>query len=215
MILPLELISTATGASAQDAKKFQPHLVSVCEKYEITNKARVCAFLAQIGHESAGMSRLQENLNYTSEALIQKFSRSRIGIDDCNKFGRNSSHPADQQSIANLIYGGDWGRKNLGNLAYGDGWKHRGMGLKQLTGLDNHTRFGMAIGIDLINHPELLVQPEYAAFSAGWFWHANGLNVIADKQDIPMLTKKINGGDFGLAERTKLFHAAMSYNLVL
>ncbi|CAB5155707.1 COG3179 Predicted chitinase [uncultured Caudovirales phage] len=215
MLLPINFIAKSTGSNGRNAEIFQLHLSDVCEKYDINTKARICAFLSQIGHESAGMSRLQENLNYSSDALMKLFGRSRISSEDCARLGRNSLHPADQKSIANTIYGGDWGKRNLGNLVYGDGWKHRGMGLKQLTGLDNHTRCGKALGLDLISYPELLLIPEHAAMSAGWFWNANGLNAIADRKDIPMLTKKINGGDFGLAERTKLFNAAMSYDLVI
>jgi len=214
--LPLDFIVLATGASHDNAVKYKPILGHVCTQFSINDKERVCAFLSQIGHESCGMSVLEENLNYSVTALSKLFSESRISPADRNKYGRiDGVQKADQVAIANLIYGGDWGLRNLGNREPGDGWKFRGKGLKQLTGRDNHKRCGDALGIDLINHPEKLLLPENAAMSAGWFWSVNKLNPIADMKDIKTLTKRINGGVFGLDNRQKLFDKAMSYDLVV
>jgi putative chitinase len=89
----------------------------------------------------------------------------------------------------------------------GDGWKYRGRGLKQLTGKDNYTRCSIALGIDLVNNPDLLLEPMYAARSAGWFWQANKLSAFADVDDIKGMTKKINGGLIGVEQRRALYDA--------
>ena len=96
-----------------------------------------------------------------------------------------------------------------GTIESGDGWKHRGMGLKQLTGKDNHKRCGDYLGVDFVAHPELLLEPEYAARSAGWFWKTNKLNSFADAGDILGLTKRINGGTIGLEDRKKHYDHAL------
>jgi putative chitinase len=99
----------------------------------------------------------------------------------------------------------------LGNTpeADGDGQKYRGHGLIQITGRDNHARCGEALGLDLLNHPELLEQPEHAANSAAWFWHKEGLNSLADKGAFVTITKRINGGINGLQERQAFYEAAL------
>ena len=101
--------------------------------------------------------------------------------------------------------------KQLGNTpeADGDGQLYRGRGLIQVTGLDNYKKCGDALGLDLVNHPELLEQPAYAALSAAWFWARNGLNALADKGDFLLITKRINGGTNGLAERKEFYKRAL------
>ena len=93
------------------------------------------------------------------------------------------------------------GRADLGNTADGDGVRYKGRGLIQITGKANYRACGAALGLDLISHPELLEQPLNAARSAGWFWHSRGLNAIADRGDFLAITKRINGGTNGLADR--------------
>lgn len=97
------------------------------------------------------------------------------------------------------------GRKDLGNTVKGDGSKFRGRGLIQVTGRANYERCSKALGLPLLEQPELLEQPQHAANSAGWFWQTNGLNVYADKGDFVGLTKRINGGTNGLADRQTLW----------
>ncbi len=92
----------------------------------------------------------------------------------------------------------------LGNTAPGDGWKYRGRGLIQLTGKSNYRKCGEAMGLDLVPHPELLEQPESAAMSAAWFWSANGLNELADAGQFEKITKRLNGGLTGQADRVAL-----------
>jgi putative chitinase len=96
-------------------------------------------------------------------------------------------------------------RADLGNTEPGDGFKYRGRGLIQITGRSNHQLCGFALGLDLIEHPELLEQPANAARSAGWFWYNHGLNELADAGDIEHITRKINGGLNGYADRQALY----------
>ena len=100
------------------------------------------------------------------------------------------------------------GRKDLGNTVSGDGFKYRGRGLIQITGRANYAACGEALGLDLITHPELLEQPQYACLSAAWFWATNGLNTLADADKFEALTRRINGGLNGQADRLKLWKKA-------
>jgi len=111
------------------------------------------------------------------------------------------------EAIANAVYSNRMGN---GTIESGEGWKHRGMGLKQLTGKDNHKRCGDALGADFVTSPELLLDPKWAALSAGWFWSANKLDVFADNDDIKGQTIKINGGTIGLADREARYKACLA-----
>lgn len=100
------------------------------------------------------------------------------------------------------------GRADLGNTQQGDGFKFRGRGLIQITGRANYAECGEALGLDLISQPELLEQPEWAAKSAAWFWSTRGLNTLADAGDFERITRRINGGLNGLADRLALWEKA-------
>ncbi|RML20109.1 Prophage PssSM-02, lytic enzyme, partial [Pseudomonas syringae pv. lapsa] len=99
--------------------------------------------------------------------------------------------------------------KDLGNTVAGDGSKYRGRGLIQVTGRANYEECGEALGLDLIDHPELLELPQHAAMSAAWFWHRAALNTLADMGDLLTITKRINGGTNGLADRQALYARAL------
>ncbi len=100
---------------------------------------------------------------------------------------------------------------SLGNTpeADRDGQLYRGRGLIQVTGRANYAACGEALGLDLLNHPELLELPEHAAMSAAWFWGSNGLNRLADSGDFVKITRRINGGTNGLAERQEFYDRAL------
>jgi putative chitinase len=203
-------IVRASGARPAEAEKFLPFIQGTCKAFDITTPKRIAGFLSQIGHESAGFSQLTENLNYSADALLTMFGRHRISEADARRVGRTPYQKANPEAIANLIYGGDWGRKNLGNTEPGDGWKFRGRGLKQLTGRDNYKRCGVALGEDFISNPDRLLMPVNATLSAGWFWESNGLNRLADIGDVQGMTKIINGGQNGLSMRTALYHNGLA-----
>lgn len=209
--LSVEYVMAATGANRANAEKFLPFLQGTCKAFDITSPKRIAGFLSQIGVESGGLSTLQENLNYKVDSILRMFGRHRITEDDARKYGRiDGGQKANQEMLANLLYGGEFGRKNLGNTEVGDGWKYRGRGLKQLTGRSNYKRCGADLGMDLIGNPDLLLEPVNAALSAGWFWSTNGLNAIADTGNVVAMTKRINGGDIGLAQREALFKVAIA-----
>ena len=100
------------------------------------------------------------------------------------------------------------GRKDLGNTKQGDGPRYKGRGFLQITGRKNYQMIGEALGLNLIDNPQLLEQPEWAVASAFWFWDRHKLNTWADKDDVMTITKRINGGTNGLADRKKFLLAA-------
>ena len=101
--------------------------------------------------------------------------------------------------------------KRLGNTpeADGDGQKYRGRGLIQITGCANYITCGEALALDLVNHPELLEQPQHACMSAAWFWASRGLNTLADAGQFDTITRRINGGQNGAADRQALYARAL------
>lgn len=103
------------------------------------------------------------------------------------------------------------GRKDLGNTQPGDGVRFKGRGLIQITGRTNYEKVGVALNADFIDNPQLLEQPEYAARSAGWFWASHNLNALADMGLFETITRRINGGLNGYADRYKLYQLAMQY----
>lgn len=189
---------------APAAAKYVGQLVrQMAEAGIMANGKRASRFLGQIHVESGGFSTVTENLNYSAAALKKMFGRHRISIADADKFGRTDTQAAHQNAIANILYGGEWGKTNLGNDQAGDGWRFRGRGLKQLTGRYNYRRFSRAwLGDEsLLTNPDRVAQPDGAVASAVWFWVANGLNEIADRGTVEDVTRKVNGGQIGIADR--------------
>lgn len=187
-----------------DINKYADDLIPVLIRYSINTRQRICHFLAQIDHESGGLRRLTENLNYSTEALLLTFSRQRISAEDCSKYGRRAGQKANQEMIANIIYGGAWGARNLGNTTWGDGWKYRGRGPLQCTGKKNYNAYGRAVKTNLIENPDQLATLPVGLDFAGWYWESNLLNTHADQNNIKGITKIINGGYHGLDHRVIL-----------
>ena len=201
---------------APAAAKYSDELVKQMKAAGIMdNVKRASMFLGQVHTESGGFRSVVESLNYSADSILKTFGRHRISEADAKKFGRIDAdvrkrtgwkladQPAHQNALANILYGGEWGRKNLGNTQPGDGWKFRGRGLKQLTGRDNYRRFSRAwLGDEsLLENPDRVSNPAGAGASAVWFWKANGLNEVADKGSVDAVTKVVNGGTVGLADR--------------
>jgi putative chitinase len=101
------------------------------------------------------------------------------------------------------------GRADLGNAQPGDGVRFKGRGLIQITGRTNYAKCGEALGLDLVGQPNLLEDPVNACRSAGWFWKTHGLNELADASDFIRITRRINGGTNGLADRQALLERAV------
>lgn len=190
-------------------------LVPACARFKIDTKQRAAMFLANVIHESGGFRSLTESLNYSVIALAQNFGRHRISTEDAQRLGRKVGQmglsPGQQAELANVLYGGEWGRKNLGNMMADDGWRYRGRGAIQITGRANYSQCGMALNLPLHATPELLSEPRHAAMSAAWFWAVRaGCNALADAGDVAEARRKINGGENGLAEVAAMYHQALA-----
>lgn len=172
-----------------DQKWLDP-LNETLQKYQINTPLRIAAFVGQCQHESGNFQLLQENLNYSADSLMRIWGSRFPTKEEADKYHRNP------EKIANKVYGG-----RMGNTEDGDGWKYRGRGIKQLTGKENYRNCGNALGVDLVENPDLLLEPKYACLSAGWFYNKHNLNDLADKQDYETMTRRINGGLIGLDDR--------------
>ncbi|MBK3476905.1 glycoside hydrolase family 19 protein [Pseudomonas sp. MF6751] len=165
--------------AGRNAGVFASALNLAMDKYQINTRLRMAAFIAQVGHES-GQFRYVRELG--GDQYLSKYDTGALA-------------------------------KRLGNTpeADGDGQKYRGRGLIQITGRDNYLACSKALFSDdrLLRTPELLEQAEWAAKSAGWFWSSRDLNKLADAGDFNGITRRINGGLNGLAERVSFYNAAL------
>ncbi len=190
-------ILLSMGVRPETAGLFAPHLFDAATKWEVS-VAALPMFLAQLAHESALFERLVENLNYIKAAQIRRTWPKR--------FANNSAAVAfvsKPERLANFVYANRLGN---GDAASGDGWKYRGRGLIQLTGRAHYAAAEEAIGLPLLDSPELLEDPAHAADAAGWFWKSHGLNRFAS--NINDCTRAINGGLNGLPDRMRLYRKA-------
>ena len=168
-------------------------------KFGINTPLRLAHFLAQCGHESGGFRATQENLNYSAKGLngiFKKYFPTEAAA---------ASYARQPQKIASKVYANRMGN---GTEASGEGYKFRGRGYIQLTGKDNYTAFGKSIGEDMTVNPDK-VASSYALLSAAWFFSKNGLHKMADEGAtdavVTKITKRVNGGTIGLADRIKHF----------
>lgn len=206
------------AAKIKNPDKWLQPIIETCVEFEINTPQRIAGFLAQTSHESGGYTMLTENLNYRAATLAACWPNrfAELGADKKPKRDAKGaliptkvahSIAGKPELIANMVYSSRMGN---GAPQTGEGWKFRGRGLKQLTGKDNYARCGRDLGIDLVSNPDLLLEPIYAARSAGWFWKMNKLSEYADNGDIKGMTKKINGGFIGLKERQDLYNKIMA-----
>jgi putative chitinase len=168
-------------------------------KFQINTPLRLAHFLAQCGHESGGFRATQENLNYSAKGLngiFKKYFPTEAAA---------AAYARQPQKIASKVYANRMGN---GTEASGEGYKFRGRGYIQLTGKDNYTAFGKSIGEDMTANPDK-VASTYALLSAAWFFSKNGLHKMADggatDAVVTSITKRVNGGTIGLADRIKHF----------
>jgi putative chitinase len=172
---------------------------AVAQKFQIDSALRLAHFLAQCGHESGGFRLTKENLNYSAKGLNGIFKKYFPTLQSALPYERKP------EKIANKVYGGRMGN---GPEASGDGAKFCGRGYIQLTGKDNYTAFGKSIGEDVCANPQVVAE-KYALLSAAWFFSKNGLHKMADggatDAVVTSITKRVNGGTIGLADRIKHF----------
>ena len=168
-------------------------------KFAINTPLRLAHFLAQCGHESGGFRATQENLNYSAKGLTGTFKKYFPTEAAATPYARNPV------KIASKVYGGRMGN---GPEPTQEGFKFRGRGYIQLTGKENYTAFGKSINEDICSNPDK-VASSYALLSAAWFFSKNGLHKMADEGSsdavVTKITKRVNGGTIGLADRIKHF----------
>lgn len=175
-------------------------------------KIELAQYIANLAHESGNFKRMTENLNYRAERLLELFGprKTSSGKDIPARNGYKTLQDwkgvvsGGTNAIAEAIYGGAWGARNLGNIYPGDGAKYPGRGFIQLTGRDNYTKIGMAIGVDLATNPELAAEPEVAAKIAIYFWKNRGASEKAKAKDFRGARRAVNGGTLGYEEVQKI-----------
>ena len=180
-----------------DEKWLEP-LNNAFIKYHITDINEKAMFLAQTTHESNNYKRLEESFNYKPKRLFEVF-RKRVGtLENAKKLCDEGA-----KSIADFVYGG-----RLGN-AKDEGYKYRGRGIIQLTGKNNYEYYGKKINIDLVNNPHLAKEPDTAIEIALLFWKEKECGLYAKIGDVKTVTKLINGGYNGLADRQRRFDSIL------
>ena len=173
----------------------------VLDQFAISdNPLRVAHFMAQVLHESGGLTIQFESLNYSAERLPKVWPKRFQPTGPLDP----AAYAHDQQKLANEVYGG-----RMGNVAPGDGFLYRGRGLLQLTGKDSYAQATTILRTTFPDAPDFTVEPD-AVISSDWClkvaaaeWFSKGCNELADKDSIYAITRAINGGLIGLAERTE------------
>ena len=192
-----EQLLEGLGVARQHATRYTPDLNETLPRHQVDTPLRVAHFLAQVLHESSLMARVEENLNYSAQRLLEVFPR-HFTEEQARRYARK---PA---LIASRVYRGRMGN---GDEASGDGYRYRGRGLIQLTGKNNYRAFSEWSGEDVVAQPEL-VADKYAVHSAVFYWDHRDLNALADSDDVRRVTRRINGGYAGLSDRTALLDKA-------
>ena len=200
MMLTIDQLSDLIPAASDvNILHFHGPINETLREFRIDNRLRIAAFLAQIAHESG-------SLRYTREIWGPTDAQRRYDMPH-HKATELGNDTKEARAIADL-YDVTPGRF------------YSGHGLIQITGYFNHKKVSKALGIDAVNNPSLLCEPKWAAWSAGWFFIAHGitengkflnLNELADKYRITDITRCINGGINGLAERKKFYEHNLRY----
>ena len=185
----------------KDSSAWSDILNDLLPKYDINSPQRIASFIAQCSHESGHFEKLVENLNYGAKGLIMTWPKRFTTTELVHKYERQP------EAIANFVYSNRLGN---GDELSGDGWKYRGRGIIQLTGKYNYQNFADTVGMSLEEVIDYLQTKRGAAEAACLFWKNNKLNSYADKGDIKGMTKVINGGFLGLAEREENYKEALT-----
>lgn len=184
----------ATGADPKATAEHWPSIIQAMERYRIDTTKRQAAFLANCAHETGGLRRLTENLNYSARGLLSTWP-SRFTQETALQYERKP------ELIANLVYG-----HRMGNTEPGDGWRFRGRGMFMTTGRQGYLLASKTLGVDLIAEPDLMTCPPYAAKSAAYYWNLNRLNDLADKGKIRAIRVAISGGLNGFDEVLRFYN---------
>lgn len=180
-------------------------------EFGIESRLQVAHWLAQLAHESAEFTRLVESLTYTSAERIRDVWPTRMWLPSAKEptcpHGKRDARGFVRAPIllASYVYAG---RNGNGGENSGDGWRYRGRGPIQITGRANYARAGQALGLPLVETPEIVVDPDVGARVAAWFWADRGIGPLADADDLVAVTKRINGGVHGIDDRRRYLNTA-------
>lgn len=195
--------------TAEQSVAWGMELAAAGAEFDVSTPERMAHWLGQLGHESAGLTHLEEDLTYSAKRLAQVWPRRYATDPRAADLQPNAlaHHIAFKpECVANDVYAGRMGN---GDPATGDGWRFHGRGPIQLTGRENYAKAGEALGLPLVEKPELVLQPDVGARVAAWYWATHGCNELADQGDIGAITKAINGGSNGLQDRIAWHKRAM------
>lgn len=183
-----QLRTVCPRLTEQRAATFLPFLQQAMRQYGIDRSLlRTAAFLAQTGHESLDFTRLVEMPHLKP-------------VKSCKLCRTKCPHEAGEQYE---------GRLTLGNVRRGDGILFKGRGVLQLTGRYRYDQATRALGVDFVGHPDLAFAPQHTFRIAGWYWEMHGLNTLADAGDFDSITRLVNGGYNGKADRDARFANAI------
>lgn len=186
--------------NAPNKEDWYSAIYQILPDWDITSIPRVAGFMAQTIHESGNYSRFQENLNYSSDRLLQVFPKYFKNLNP-------RDYHRQPEKIANLVYANRMGN---GPPESGDGWKFRGTGLIQITGRYNYEEFAKSVNMTLEEAIDYIATFQGAVESACWFWKTNNINFYCDNYDILGMTKRINGGTNGLEHREYEFNRILN-----
>lgn len=191
-MITLARLLASTGCTTTNGIKYLEPINEALHRFDIDTDQRIAAFLATVAVESAHLNAVEEGLYYSDPARLAKiFPRAFSSVAEATPFAKN---PA---ALSRKLYEGFHGR-----------------GLIQLTWRKNYIACGDALQVDILNRPELLTTPKYAALSAGWFWGTNKCNAAADLGDMTKVTAIVNGpAKLHLAERKAQYQLAMAAGL--
>lgn len=194
--VPVELLRVAMPR-CPDAQEWADELSEALAWAKIRQPSEVAMFLAQVGHESSDLTSLEEDLNYSAKRLTEVWPSRYPTLEAAAPYARNP------EALANHTYG-----SRLGNTQPGDGWKFRGRGPIQLTGRENYTRCASGTDLPLLEYPDRLASmPKYGAQAAAWYW----LDRVTQGGDIRQVTREINGGLNGLADREERLNRILAW----
>lgn len=185
-------------------------LCSQAPAWGVNNKNREACLLGQLAHESLGLTRFEENLNYKSAdriiATFRKFDLDGDRVVDPEEIQFASGFVRQPVKLANWAYANRLGN---GPPESGDGWRYRGRGPIQITFLDNYRECGDGLDLNLLGNPDAILLPQWGIASALWYWHSRELNYLADLLEHKAITKAINGGFNGLEDRITYTNKAL------
>ena len=207
MAAALSLYEKSLRYLGVDDSELAELMAEYCPRFGVDTPERVACFIGQLWVESK-LKVVEESFNYEKLPLLRLF-KGRITAEQAKEYCRSSKQRANEEAIANTIYGGEWGLKNLGNCYEGDGFKFRGRGFIQVTGRSNYSKLDMILKWGLVDNPDILMEKGNALVAALVFWHTTNrlkttLNDLSDVMDVRRISLVVNGGLHGMDERVKV-----------